>query len=119
MSAPSLGDTSRSCNKCIGGPEKSNFPSCGGVCVDKDRLIPTPIPEPPGVPGVLKSRSEPHSSTGTTLFFSLGGRPTCISRHGIASSTVSLSSTGFFPLSVKKKLTVSEEMVDLRVEHGC
>lgn len=86
LSAPSSGDTSRSSNKCISGPEKSNFPSYAGACVDKDRTIPIA----PWVSEVLKSRIDPPSSTGTTaLFFSFGGRPTCISRHRMASSTVS------------------------------
>ena len=52
-------------------------------------------------------KERPPSSTGTTLFFSFGGRPTCISRHRIASSTVSSSWTRFFPLRVKEMSSVS------------
>ena len=112
LSTPSSSNTSRSCNKCIVGPEKSSFPSCSGVCVDKDQLM--HMSKLPSVLGVLKLRSDPPSSTGTTLFFSFRGHLTCISRHCIALSTVSSSSTGLFPLRVKKELTVSEDRVDLR-----
>ena len=70
-------------------PEKSYFPSRGSACVDKDQTMPT-------------------------LFFSFGGRPTCISRHRIASSNVNSSSTGFFPLPVQNEQMVSAGRVDLR-----
>ena len=69
---------------------------------------------PPMMAGVTGADVSMTLSSGSTRFFSLAGRHSSVSRHWIASSTVSTSSCGRLLKRVQKELTVSRESVEPR-----